>query len=209
MNILIVAATAFEIVDFTTAKPNYPILITGVGIPNTLYHLQKVIANNNFDLVIQAGIAGAFTNEFELSETVLVKQDTFGDIGLEEKNEFTPIFESDLFYKNEFPFTNGWLINNENHLKQSNLELVKAITVNKVSDNGLIKEQQIKNFDPEIETMEGAAFHYVCLQEKIPFIQLRSISNYVGERDKTKWKIQEAIGNLNRELLILINQLTN
>jgi futalosine hydrolase len=209
MNILIVAATNFEIADFKASKPNSPVLITGVGVPAALYHLQKVVANNNFDLVIQAGIAGAFTNEFQLGETVLVKQDTFGDMGIEEKNEFTPIFETDLFNKNEFPFTNGWLVNNENYLKQSSLELVKAITVNKVTDNNLVKEQQIKNFNPEIESMEGAAFHYVCLQEKMPFLQLRSISNYVGERDKTKWKMNEAIGNLNRELLILINQLTN
>jgi futalosine hydrolase len=57
--------------------------------------------------------------------------------------------------------------------------------------------------------MEGAALHYVCLQENIPFVQIRSVSNYVGERDKTKWKIQEAIENLNRELLLMINRITN
>ena len=54
--------------------------------------------------------------------------------------------------------------------------------------------------------MEGAALHYVCLQEKVPFIQLRAISNYVGERDKSKWKMQEAITNLHNELLKLLNQ---
>ncbi len=48
--------------------------------------------------------------------------------------------------------------------------------------------------------MEGAALHYVCLQEQIPFVQIRSVSNYVGERDKTKWKMKEAIENLNTEL---------
>jgi futalosine hydrolase len=31
--------------------------------------------------------------------------------------------------------------------------------------------------------MEGAALHFVCLQEDISFIQLRAISNFVGERD--------------------------
>jgi futalosine hydrolase len=43
----------------------------------------------------------------------------------------------------------------------------------------------------------------------MPFIQLRSISNYIGERDKTKWKMKEAIENLNAELLKLITGLTN
>ena len=55
-----------------------------------------------------------------------------------------------------------------------------------------------------IETMEGAALHYVCLSERIPFLQLRCVSNYVGERDKSKWALREAIMNLNIELQRLI-----
>ena len=56
--------------------------------------------------------------------------------------------------------------------------------------------------------MEGAAFHYVCLQQKIKFLQLRSISNRVGERDKTKWAMKEAIANLNIELKKLVKNIT-
>jgi futalosine hydrolase len=41
----------------------------------------------------------------------------------------------------------------------------------------------------------------------VPFIQIRSISNYVGERDKTKWKMKEAIENLNQTLLKYVNRL--
>jgi futalosine hydrolase len=207
MKILVVAATSFEISHFTAPNSNISVLITGVGIPASMYQLQKNISSNNYDLVIQAGIAGAFTNEFELGETVFVEQDTFGDIGIEENKIFTPIFETDLFDRNSFPFENGWLINKNEILQQSNLELVKAITINKVNDNLLLKEQLINIFNSEIESMEGAALHYVCLQEKIPFIQIRSISNYVGERDKTKWKMNEAIENLNEELMKLIKEL--
>jgi futalosine hydrolase len=84
------------------------------------------------------------------------------------------------------------------------LPAVKAITVNKVSDSLIQKRQAMINFAPEIESMEGAALHYVCLQENIPFIQIRSISNLIGERDKSKWNFKEAIVNLNRELIKLI-----
>jgi futalosine hydrolase len=55
--------------------------------------------------------------------------------------------------------------------------------------------------------MEGAAFHYVCLLERINFLQLRAISNRVGERDKSKWKLKESIENLNKELLNIIENL--
>jgi futalosine hydrolase len=66
--------------------------------------------------------------------------------------------------------------------------------------NKMIREK----FLPDIESMEGAAFHYVCLQQKNNFLQLRSISNRVGERDKSKWKLKESIENLNKELLKII-----
>ena len=64
-----------------------------------------------------------------------------------------------------------------------------------------------EKFNADIESMEGAAFHYVCLLRKANFVQIRSISNIVGERDKTKWKMKEAIASLNNELEKLIQQL--
>ena len=207
MKVLLVSATAFEIASYFKQKDTIDVLLTGVGMPIALYHLQKKITENKYNLVIQVGLAGAFTTKFELGETVFVKQDAFGDLGIEEKERFTPIFETDLFNKNEFPFENGWLVNKNKILQQSTLEVVKAVTINKVTDKGSIKQQLIDSFNPDIETMEGAALHYVCLHQNIPFIQLRAISNYVGERDKTKWKIDLAISNLHNELIKLLKQL--
>jgi futalosine hydrolase len=206
--ILLIAATEFEIPLFTHQEnQQQDILITGVGAAATLYHLQKRLQQIDYDLVIQAGIAGTFNTDLNLGEVVLVGQDTFGDLGMEEKNTFTPIFKSGFVDENEFPFENGWLKNKHELLQQSSLKIVNAVTVNKVSDSILQKQQLINTFDPQVESMEGAAFHYVCLQEKIPFIQIRSTSNAVGERDKTKWKIKDAINNLNTELSKLIEHL--
>lgn len=207
MKVLLVSATEFEVASYFKQKDTIDVLLTGVGMPIALYHLQKKITENRYNLVIQVGLAGAFTTKFELGETVFVNQDTFGDLGIEEKERFTPIFETDLFNKNEFPFENGWLVNKNKIIQQSTLEVVKAVTINKVTDKGSIKQQLIDSFNPDIETMEGAALHYVCLHQNIPFIQLRAISNYVGERDKTKWKIDLAISNLHNELIKLLKQL--
>ena len=207
MQILLIAATPNEIELFINQYSNVDILITGVGTPATIYHLQKKLQQTDYDFVIQAGIAGSFTNELELGETVLIKQDTFGDLGAEEKRIYTPFFTSGLINGHEFPFANGWLINATPLPKHTTLKSVKAVTINKVSDSFLQKIQLTDAFDPQIETMEGAALHYVCLQEKISFMQIRSVSNFVGERDKSKWKIKEAFENLNTELTTFIRQL--
>ena len=209
MQILLTAATENELELFINKYSNIDILITGVGTPATIYNLQKKLHQQEYDFVIQVGIAGAFSNKLNLAETVIVKQDTFGDIGAEENQVFTSFIGNSLINANGFPFADGWLMNTEGIPKNTALKVVKGVTVNKVSDSSLQKQQLILAFDPQIETMEGAAFHFVCLQERIPFIQLRTISNYVGERDKSKWKIKEAFENLNKELLELLTLLTN
>jgi futalosine hydrolase len=209
MKLLITAATTNEIAGFSCPAHNTDILITGAGIVSTLYHLQKRIQQVDYDMIIQAGIAGTFTGELQLGETVLVQQDTFGDLGAEEKNVFISLFEMGLADKDEFPFTNGWLVNQNKWLGQFDLKKVNAITVNTVSDDVLLKQQREKKFSSGIETMEGAALHYLCLQENIPFLQVRSISNWVGERDKAKWLMKASIENLGAELTGLVKKLND
>ena len=207
MQILLIAATEAEINPFTTVNTKIDVLITGLGVPSTIYHLQKRIQQMEYDIVIKAGIAGSFNSSLLLGQTVFVKQDCFADLGIEERGNYTPIFSTVFADKNKFPFVEGWLVNLENNTNNLNLLSVKSITVNKISDSALQKQQLLSNFNADIETMEGAALHYVCLQEKIPFLQIRSISNYVGERDKSKWYMKEAIKNLNNTISKLINEL--
>lgn len=208
MQILVIAATELEIAPFTAQNTTADILITGVGVPATLYHIQKCMQQKSYDMLIQAGIAGSFNTTIALAQTVLIKQDCFADLGIEEKGNYSPVFETGLADANTFPYTGGWLVNPGEYLTYTGLPVLKAITVNKISDSALQKQQYIHSFNADLESMEGAALHYVCLQEKIAFLQIRSVSNYVGERDKTKWKMKEAINNLNDELSKLINILT-
>ncbi len=214
MKILLTAATTFEIeptLQFIEKKGLLPgiettVVITGIGPVITTYLLTTAIANQKPDLVLQAGLAGSFNyNETGPGKTVLVKYDAFGDAGMEEKGVFTTVFDAGFAGKNHFPFTDGWLINPNALLNNSALPVVKSVTINKVSDSSIQKEQLIKTFAPQTETMEGAALHYVCLQQQVPFLQIRSISNEVGERDKSKWIIKEAVANLNNELINILN----
>ncbi len=209
MQTLVIAATESEIAPFMKLDTGVDTLITGVGLPATLYHLQKRINQIDYNCIVQAGIAGTFNRQLQPGQTVLVKQDVFGDLGMEEKENFTPVFETDFGNRNEYPFENGWLINKSDILQTAGLPVVNAVTVNKVSDSELQIQQLKTQFGADIETMEGAALHYICLQENIPFIQMRSISNEVGERDRLKWKIKGAIDNLNAELIKLVQQLMN
>ncbi|MEO8569442.1 MAG: futalosine hydrolase [Ginsengibacter sp.] len=206
MDLLIVAATELEIASFLTTNHKADVLITGVGIPATIFNLNQKLSQAKYDLVIQAGIAGTFKEPFEKTTVFAIESDIFADIGVDEKGNFKTIFELGFMDENEFPYKSGWLKNEQELIKKLNLPLVKAITVNRITDDKSYLKKLFEKFSADIESMEGAAFHYVCLLRKVNFVQIRSISNIVGERDKTKWKMKEAIASLNNELEKLIQQ---
>lgn len=205
MKVLIVAATEFEIAPYISNNIDAEILITGVGSPACMYALTKRLQLSKYDFVIQAGIAGTFKNAFALGETFFVKTDAFADLGIYENERFFTLFEKNFVDPNVVPYKNGWL---ENFAQNSfNLATAKSITVNTVTDNFLQTSMFTKKYDPDIESMEGAAFHYVCIQENVAFLQLRSVSNFVGERIKTNWKMKESIVGLNENLSRIVQQL--
>jgi futalosine hydrolase len=131
-----------------------------------------------------------------------------GDTGVEEEGKWKDLFDLKLEKSSYHPFEKRKLPNQ--FLQEYNLlklPEVASITVNEITTNKERMDQLIKKYDPIIESMEGAALHYVCREMNVPFIQIRSISNYVGERDKTKWKMKEAIENLNQTLLKYVDRL--
>ena len=200
-----VAATEMEIAAFITQNNLADVLITGIGVPACMYALTKRLQQKKYDIIIQAGIAGTFKNSFAPGETFVVKKDVFADLGIYESGSFFTLFDKGFIQKNESPYKNGWL-NNEME-ENFSLTMVNAITVNTITDKFEQTEIFIKKFDPDIETMEGAAFHFICINEGVPFLQLRSISNFVGERIKTNWKMKESIQSLNEHLIKIVNQL--
>ena len=218
MNCLLVAATAKEIAPFLdhyrdTEKRwhidiNIDVLISGIGMTATAYHLTKHFSLKRPDIVIQAGIAGSFDTKIPLSSVVAVKQDTIADESVIELRKLKTLFNLQLVPQNQFPYKKGWLINPDRELiKRSKLKAVRGISVNQITTSKKIIQFYKDEFDPVTESMEGAALHYVCLMEKIPFLQIRAISNYIGERNKKNWNMKDSIAKLNNELIRLLENL--
>lgn len=207
MQILVAAATEMEIAPFIAENSFTDHLITGVGAPACIYQLQKKLSAGKYDCVIQAGIAGSFTSQFALGETVLVQKDVFADLGIFENGRLQSLFNAGFADQDEKPYKNGWLQNENILLHRFSIPKVAAVTVNLVTENTALINEYKRLYDPVVESMEGAALHYVCLSENIPFLQLRSISNTVGERDKSKWMIAAAVKNLNNHLIQILQVL--
>lgn len=214
MRLLITAAEEEELI---TAKQAYNSLstsqqesleitwmLTGIGTTSTSYRLTKIInsVEHPFDLAINIGIAGSFSDSFPLGSVARIEREFFGDLGFETFTGFQTLFDYKILDADTHPFRSGAL--NAPKLSEKVEEAMQeyreacAVTVQTVSGLPEKTEQLIKGFMPQIESMEGAAFFYVCILEELPFIELRAVSNKVGERDRAKWDIPLALSSLKR-----------
>ena len=221
VKILYVTATATEsdslknIAGAVSVQGSYHIgnlelmpLITGVGTVSTAWAMKQWISvNGKPDLAINGGIAGSFKEDYKIGDVVMPVSDCFADAGIEDGDKFITLFEAGLMNPDESPFREGFIwANLEFSLgKLSILKKVRAITVNTATGSKSTLVKLLKKYNPDIETMEGAAFFYICARENIPFMALRAISNRVEPRNKQNWNISLALENLSgtlREVLI-------
>ncbi len=215
---MIVAATTFETEGFARhfnlpiltgpglqstaagAAANISLLITGVGMVNTAYALGR--CPDHYDYVINAGVCGAFNRGIALGEVLHVVRDTLSEMGAQDDAEFIPYPDLKL---------GGTHVYHETlttHLPGvMDLRPVTGITVNTVHGNETAIEKARARFNADVESMEGAAFFRGCAHFTGSCIQLRAVSNYVEKRDKSKWNMPLALGNLNHFLIQLINDL--
>jgi len=204
MRVLLVAATEFEVgglksevrsrkseADSELKTHDLELLITGVGMVATAFALGRHLALNQYDLAINLGIAGSFDRNIALGELVEVVEDNLSELGAEDAEAFLTI-ESMGFGESIFKPTAGLSAYGNFNLKQ-----VTAVTVNTVHGHEPSIIKLTGRMQPQLESMEGAAFFYACKQAGVPCLQIRAVSNYVEKRNRDAWQIGLAIKNLN------------
>ena len=192
MKILLVVATKLEIIE--EKFKNCDVIITGAGMVNTTFSLTKRLSKRSYDLVINMGVAGSFSDKIKIGDVVEVVEDIFSEIGYEDGNRF-------------LEFTNFRIENSFKVDEKTNLNKAKGITVNTVHGNKKTITEIISRLNPDVESMEGAACFMVCEQFEIPCIQIRAISNKVEKRNTENWNLDLAILNLNIEAEKIIDSL--
>ena len=210
MQIAIVSATDFEqnLFDINALQKQHSVKFYnhGIGLMLSTFHLCEIVKSKP-DLIIQCGLAGTYHNHLKIGETVIVENEILGDTGAQDHLEQLDLFDMQLMNANEFPFSNSMLKNEYvTHLNTS-LKKVSGLTVNLSSGNASTIQLRKEKYNADIETMEGAALHYVCLQKEIPFIQFRAISNLVEPRNKDNWKMKEAIESYTEAIIAFIHQI--
>ena len=186
-----------------TITNDIDVLITGVGAFQTIYNLTNALCNGNYGMVLVAGIAGDYNIDRDLCQTFAVSRSIFADCGFEGcDGRFVPITGSIFLDANEYPFRDGYIYNKVSGQLTTTLQLPAATanTVCRTCTEAEYVAKMLRQFPADIETMESAAFGYVCAKRHVDCAEIRCTSNHVLPKNKEQWQLDGALRTLGRHV---------
>lgn len=195
---------------FNFEKREIDVIVTGVGMVATTFHLAR-LELSVYDLVVNVGIAGSYNRNIAIGQSALVISDCFAELGADFGEKFVSVYQMDFSKRYREPFMNEkGVMQNDFAYDNSFIEQLpkaSAVTVNMMN----VDESRIKKvldyYSPDLESMEGAAVFYTCMKQKVPCLQIRSVSNYIEPRTLSNWNIPFAISSLNKLLKEVIQSI--
>jgi len=175
--------------------PRFVVHDAGVGTSLAAAFTAKTLALEHFQLVISTGIAGGFTDKVEVCSTVLGTEIIAADLGVETQNGFQSIdtlgFGTNRLVA-ELPMVQRMyeaLQKNQLPVYSGPILTVSTITGTADSANSL----SLRYPEAVAEAMEGFGVATAATLFEIPVLELRTISNAIGPRDRENWKIRDAL----------------
>lgn len=185
-------------------------VVLGVGLlefaTNLSVLLSRFSAEGPFTHVVLAGICGAYPGRgLDVGDVVRVDSERVGDLGVVERDgSFTPWHKvcatsangsenaqnpaSALVYESfSLRGVPAWL---------AGLRSVSGLSVNCCSGTAAMAAERVQNFDVDVESMEGASCFSICSVFGMPCYEIRAVSNFATTRDKSTWRIKDALAAL-------------
>jgi len=184
-------------------------VVLGVGLleftTNLSVLLSRFAAEGPFTHVVLAGICGAYPGRgLNIGDVVRVDSEIVGDLGVVESDgSFTPWHKVCATSANgSVPQTSAQVY--ESSLLRgvpawlSNLKPVAGLSVNCCTGTASMAKERVENFNVDVESMEGAACFSICHAFGVPCYEIRAVSNFATTRDKSTWRIQDALESLRK-----------
>lgn len=185
-----------EILEYTTYR-DIPLIITGAGKTNSSLSASYFATKHYADIILLTGICGAYRNtEINIGDTVSIKYDYFVD-----EAEYNKINIKTMHEK-------GFISAPDNRGECLTFDKFKTVNSNTISLIPLFDElsniYQNKT-NASVENMEGASFAYTLNKFNIKPYQIRTVSNYCGNKELQQWNIKKACKNLKDSIDLFID----
>jgi futalosine hydrolase len=170
-------------------RPHLPVLITGVGAVNAACALTRFLEREGARAILSCGIGGAYPEaELPLTSAIWAESECYGDLGAASDAGFLdmralgfPVIAGPDPVYNRLPVG-----------IRPNGRTAPFVTVNTCTGNETAARELAARTGGGVESMEGAAIAHVAVLYGIPMGEVRGISNPVGKRDRSAWRVKEA-----------------
>lgn len=207
-NILIMVAVEGEkeaVLRGIGGDTRFDVEIAGVGPILAAARTASLLTKKNYDLVISAGIAGAFPGRANIGSIVVSSEIICGDLGVETSEGFMEI-EALNFGTSRYSVDSKLTQKIFERLKQNEMDayLGGIITLSTITGTAAKAEKLMAREHGAIaEAMEGFGVATASNDIGILALEIRAISNLVGPRNKSAWRIDEAFQSLEKACSIL------
>ena len=178
--ILVVCALPAEL-RYVSVRDGVEILASGVGPVEAAIGVANALARARYDAVINAGIGGAFRGSAAVGDAVLVADETLADFGLEGGGALALPGGAVLA---ERVAADAACIS---RCAPARLPLVRGLTVAQVTATDTTAKRLRERYGADVESMEGFSVLRAAAVASVPAIEVRGISNLVGDRASSGW----------------------
>ncbi|WP_380285821.1 futalosine hydrolase [Kitasatospora purpeofusca] len=176
------------------------VLAGGVGPGAAAAAAATALTAARYDLALSAGIAGGFAPRAPIGATVVATGIVAADLGAETPEGFADVTELGFGTVRHTPAPTAVA------LAAEALGAVAAtvLTVSTVTGSAArAAALTARHPDAAAEAMEGFGVAEAAARHGVPSFELRTVSNAVGPRDRSAWRIGEALAALERAFALL------
>ena len=185
--------------------------ITGVGPVAAALSIGAVLERHpQASGLVNLGICGSFDPHRPLGEICVATAETWPEYGVHCADGSEEPFSFQMLPDLPLTPVNRVDLEPDAAARAMGLELpgkwarVPSITVAGVSGDPARAAQLVARHDADTENMEGFSLALAARLKGLPFLEIRTISNPVGVRDKTKWNFRLALEALRNVLPTLV-----
>ncbi|MEU4694477.1 futalosine hydrolase [Actinoplanes sp. NPDC023714] len=172
----------------------FEVAAVGVGPAAAAAGTARLLAGGGHRAVLSAGIAGGFPGRAPVGGTVIGVRSIAADLGAETPDGFLPV--------EELGFGSSVITCDPDLVKALTASLPHAVTgdvltLSTVTGTRETADRLAARFPgAAAEAMEGYGVASAAAGAGLPFAELRTVSNAVGPRDRSAWRMADAFAAL-------------
>jgi futalosine hydrolase len=221
----IISGGGHEIHGGTFAGREVLVAFTGLGKINAAATAATILSSFSVSRLWMWGSAGAYPSpDLEINDLALASEEILGDEGVVTMSSWRsleaigiplaaskegPIYNRIPVDRQELERAHHLLTEWQHRSPTPQTHLGPFVTVSGVSGSPARARQLSDRFGALCENMEGGAVAQVCLRYQVPFLEIRGLSNWAGDRNKRRWQLATALDNCQKAVLHLLENWDN